>query len=263
MHDSYPHPQDSLSAPASSTEGLIEVPTWSNIGSTAMTGDVQLNLPEQSPLDREKLLFEPYTASDVSDPSEFDYDAGIFGDDVQRQEALGNIKPEPLDPEQRDKEAFIKRGKVTEESVNAALPNLRGLRDDRVIKQELTRYTDEHPGTFRDADIMKALREDDQLRLSVGARLLSAAAAYPYEVSSEEVKASQYPGYRHIPNMKSKEYVALLALSMADGTYKDPGQAMGTQHNRMMVRENGRHREAARGVLRMITKWDQWTKDLA
>ena len=230
-----------------------EIPTYIDY-------EAETSAPETTPMSREEILFEPFEPQDAGRGySDTDFDAW-FGSDEDYQRELN--KPKVVaDPEDLNKaEAMRRRGAVTEESLRAAEVNFRGLISDPVIKGAFDEYRQANPSVYKERDLMQALREDATLRLRVGSRLLEAANSYPYQISSEDQKKSIHPGYSHISKLNPKEYAALLALAMSDGTYKDPGQAMGLQHSRLMDIENGRHRQAAKHILEGKRQWDEWVK---
>ena len=127
------------------------------------------------------------------------------------------------------------RLKVTDESLADAEQVARYSDPD--IKEFLTMVKMDNPGK----DIKELLRTDDELRVKLGEFLLQKQDALTYLPGrfhrDGQTKNANYSGYPS--GLSSREYAALLALSMLDGTYKkslsDPieikyGEAIRGQH---------------------------------
>ena len=72
---------------------------------------------------------------------------------------------------------------------------------------------------------------------------------------SDNLKSANSDGYEHIGKMLSSEYVAVLMLSMLDGSF-DANRADTTcsHHNKDGSNGYGQHREAAMHVLKYLSE---------
>lgn len=110
---------------------------------------------------------------------------------------------------------------------------------------ELKEIIQQAAGTFDSTENAQALlRDNNQLRSAVGQYLLQKVSnipGLPERVVSNSQKRPSTRGYDVVTDLSSREYAALLALSMLDGTYKperttsDPidilaGEVMRGQH---------------------------------
>lgn len=104
--------------------------------------------------------------------------------------------------------------------------------------------------------VVDALRLKPDFRLSMGSYLLEKVNNYaqiegamPERIVRNQEKAPDRGGY-HMPRMSSREYAALLALSMLDGTF-DKNQILESDpvEERDGVAVQGQHRAAALKVL--------------
>lgn len=138
------------------------------------------------------------------------------------------------------------RTATTKESLRDALDAYIATSDD--IKRIVNQFAD--GGYMRQADVAAAIRDNDELRLELGKSLLdklSHTQFLPSRLNNDsEIKRPNVQGYDE--QMTSKEYAALLAISMLDGTYKDsPGDKI--YIDRYGEVRNGQHRYAAQEVL--------------
>jgi len=117
------------------------------------------------------------------------------------------------------------RGVTTDTSLETARteymgPLLNGQKDRRIAAIIRDHAKSE---TISSDDAMKLLREDSSLRKEVGAYLLRKIDDnehnLPERVARNAQKNANWGGYDDIPNMRSQEYVALLALAKLDGTF--------------------------------------------
>ena len=109
------------------------------------------------------------------------------------------------------------RMKVTPESAKNASMAFRYLEDD-TVRDLIKRYAGEK---WREEDMAEVLRENNELRVELGAYLLTKLDTLQYLPSrfySRQLKNPNEGGYEG--NMTSQEYAALLAVSMLDGTFK-------------------------------------------
>ncbi len=139
-----------------------------------------------------------------------------------------------------------KRLKVTDESLGDAV--LAYQLSDREVKAIVENYVT--PERWRTEDMHELIRENNELRVELGEyilRKLSSSIALPDRVWRNGQKRINYTGYDY-PNVSSHEAVALVALSMLDGTFKR------TPHDPVEADERGnvvcgQHRWTAANIL--------------
>ena len=141
-----------------------------------------------------------------------------------------------------------KRLKVTDESLGDAV--LAYQLSDREVKAIVEKYAT--PERWRTEDMHELIRENNELRVELGEYILqkleSSSIALPDRVLRNEQKNINYTGYNY-PNVSSREAVALIALSMLDGTFKR------TPHDPVEIDEStesvvcGQHRWTAANIL--------------
>lgn len=122
-----------------------------------------------------------------------------------------------------DLETPTRRSEITERSIADAVKRLAELRQTNPRLAGL--ITDRIRGGVSDPHQMaEALRTDKELRLAVGKELLveanirAKAGELPYQLQHDSGKTPTIDGYPE--GLSSREYAALLALSMLDGTFK-------------------------------------------
>ncbi|MFZ2544767.1 MAG: hypothetical protein WAW80_02225 [Candidatus Saccharimonadales bacterium] len=148
-------------------------------------------------------------------------------------------------PDARDDRMYI-RTSVTEGSLQDALDAYMESDDD--IKLIVNKFADgEH---MRLSDVATTIRDNNALRLELGKYLVDKLTHMHYLPSrlsnDQDLKRPNVQGYDE--PMTSKEYSALLAMAMLDGTYKDsPGDKI--YFDRYKDVKNGQHRYAAQEVL--------------
>lgn len=140
------------------------------------------------------------------------------------------------------------RLKVTGESLGDAV--LACQLSDREVKAIVEKYAT--PERWRTEDMHELIRENNELRVELGEYILqkleSSSIALPDRVLRNGQKNINYTGYDY-PNVSSHEAVALIALSMLDGTFKR------TPHDPVEIDEStgsvvrGQHRWTAANIL--------------
>lgn len=180
-------------------------------------------------------------------------------------DALQNFgEQDVVDPEQRRHELIFagptsrgrdrfgndldKRLRVTDESCKDAA--LAYQLSDREVKAIVEKYAT--PERWRTEDMHELIRENNELRVELGEYILqkleSSSIALPDRVLRNGQKNINYTGYDY-PNVSSHEAVALIALSMLDGTFKR------TPHDPVEIDEStgsvvrGQHRWTAANIL--------------
>lgn len=150
-------------------------------------------------------------------------------DDLQNYNGQGAIDPERrrhelifARPTSRGRDRFgndlDKRLKVTNESCEDAA--LAYQLSDREVKAIVEKYAT--PERWRTEDMHELIRENNELRVELGEYILqklNSSIALPDRVWRNGQKRINYTGYDY-PNVSSHEAVALIALSMLDGTFK-------------------------------------------
>ena len=121
---------------------------------------------------------------------------------------------------------------------------------DREVKAIVEKYAT--PERWRTEDMHELIRENNKLRVELGEYILqkleSSSIALPDRVLRNGQKSINYTGYDY-PNVSSHEAVALIALSMLDGTFKR------TPHDPVEIDEitesvvRGQHRWTAANIL--------------
>lgn len=157
------------------------------------------------------------------------------------------------DPQGKDRfgNDLDRRLKVTEQSQADAAMAYRF--SDQDIKAIVGPYAREHHGVWREEDMAKVLRDDPELRVQLGVYLLEkleTVGPLPKRFYGSATKNPNYVGYR---NMTSREYAALLALSMLDGTFKNPSGSdpIESKYGDII---RGQHRYAAMRILGIDTR---------
>ena len=141
-----------------------------------------------------------------------------------------------------------KRLQVTDESRKDAA--LAYQLSDREVKAIVEKYAT--PERWRTDDVHKLIRENNELRVELGECILqkleSSSIALPDRVWRNGQKRINYTGYDY-PDVSSHEAVALIALSMLDGTFKrtlyDPVEI----DERTGTVSRGQHRWTAANIL--------------
>jgi hypothetical protein len=137
------------------------------------------------------------------------------------------------DPDSKDKygRSLSERTSVTPESEMDAVYALRFANQD--IKDLVRSYKDSE--YWREEDTPRLLRDNNELRMSLGTLILEkfeGLYTLPERVhqnSPDNMKSPNHAGYPD--KMLSRDYAAVIALSMLDGTYKErPDTGETTQH---------------------------------
>ena len=204
---------------------------------------------------REQLLFAPLPDLESGEDTVDDY-SYLFADDDIFNNKMAEFEHEQNHPDYA-KQNMQKRASVTRESQDAARRELTSLKGkDQQLDIIIDTYQKEKQ-LFGD-DMLKALRTDGQLRIQVGRRLLELVNANIMGVrSGNGYKRTDAPGYENMPkDMKSTEYVAILMLSMLDGSYKE--NASDTIQKDADGRVTlGLHRTAAKQALRELSYYSE------
>jgi len=100
-------------------------------------------------------------------------------------------------------------------------------------------------------DLVDRIREDADLRKALGIHFLDKIqlnlSSMPERVIDDRSKGVEYKGYT--PELKSREYAALLALSMLDGSFNYDQEQKVQPVNKIGIPEINQHRYAARFLL--------------
>ena len=175
-------------------------------------------------------------------------------DPERRRDVLIFARPTSRGRDGRFGNDLDKRLKVTNESCKDAALAYR--LSDREVKAIVEKYAT--PERWRTEDMHELIREKNELRVELGEYILqkleSSSIALPDRVLRNEQKNINYTGYDY-PNVSSREAVALIALSMLDGTFKR------TPHDPVEIDEItesvvcGQHRWTAANVLGIGNKY--------
>lgn len=168
--------------------------------------------------------------------------------DVEKMNEEEHLKRLFAFPDKMDDRMYM-RTSVTEQSLADARSAYRNTTQE--IKKIFNTYSDR--GYMTELEAAEALRENYLLRMELGKYLvdqLRLMEFLPSRLSNDsEIKRPNVQGYEEI--LSSKEYAALLAIAMLDGTYKDSKGdpiVIGTRYDGGEV-TNGQHRFAAQEVL--------------
>lgn len=140
-----------------------------------------------------------------------------------------------------------KRLQVTDESRKDAALAYR--LSDREVKAIVEKYAT--PERWRTEDMHELIRENNELRVELGEYILqklNSSIALPDRVLRNEQKNINYTGYDY-PNVSSHEAVALIALSMLDGTFKRTPYDPVEIDERTGTVSRGQHRWTAANIL--------------
>lgn len=111
-----------------------------------------------------------------------------------------------------------------------------------------------------DEDKVRIFREDKELRLKVGSYFIQmlgdpeVSKLMPYRVRHDTEKSPNgAPGYSGLEKLRSREYVALLALSMLDGIF-DPNRQEESSYDPVKDDGGGQHRWAAKKLIEEVSR---------
>ena len=167
--------------------------------------------------------------------------------ELNREKHLAKVFRSPID----DLEAKPRLDKINEQMKNDAW-NVLQHTNDEVLKSILSSYIHGSNGKVRTyEDLRQAVLADGQLRMALGKHLLEKAKADKFDdTNAGEEKQPNHRGYGGFGGkFTSKEYQAVLALSMLDGTFDSEvsrrDQIVFVDKQFTTEIENGRHRLAA------------------
>lgn len=149
-------------------------------------------------------------------------------------------------------DAVTERAQVTEQSLQDADQMLQlAVKADPELRRILIDGT---PGVKTQPELAHALRTNQQLRTAVGEHILQRIDGMlnvmPNRIFRNTEKTSAHKGYTAELKLTSREYAALLALSMLDGTFKESQTSKATDtYDPQTDKGNGQHRYAARMAL--------------
>jgi hypothetical protein len=189
-------------------------------------------------------IFGPYSREGSVAPGDFDF---LFADETTYQAEIERRTSSEAEEARRQAERLRQRFEVTPESIDDAKPVLNAISHDHVIRDTIERFGREHD-VHGDEGIMRALREDTYLRYTVGVRLLELARQFALG-DARFSKTPNHPGYDKQTDLMPQEYIALLALAKADGSfkkgYKNDAEAVASG-------KDGRHRQSADDLIRRL-----------
>ena len=201
---------------------------------------------------RHKLLFAPVKAEtepepeiDVNYDAWFDKDNEVFDPSIDPQTQIELAANRPPDNE---------RLRVTPESQKIAEERLEiAGKSDSNLRLIFEKYS--HKGT----SLSELLRIDEGFRTDVGIYLLSKLdklanneKTMGQQIKDNSEKNPGTTGYSHIPELRSREYATLLAMSMLDGTFKDGLVKADTiEHANDGEVLLGQHRAAAKKIINL------------
>lgn len=144
-----------------------------------------------------------------------------------------------------------------EEEIKAARNRLReAMSRDRIIEAIVDKYVSNE--AWRGNEVVEIVRKNADLRYELGSYLLRDKIPMikrerphdlPDRVFVGRQKNANHTGYAHLGYLNSQEYAAMLALSMVDGTYKQPGPGDPIERGKDGRIAVGQHRAAAHILL--------------
>lgn len=230
-----PSSYDYLFAPAP------EVDHFANLSSTH----------EQRRDPRLELLFAPRLSrqevAGPATPTNYNY---LFEADAVQAEAL-LVQAQAADAVTR--EEYKKLPTISTEMKQAAMARLWEARWDPVTDAIVGKYEQQIDGNDPSMTV-DALRTNADLRYELGSyylrdKLPQLGLRLPRRVAINAQKRPGHNGYTHIPELRSREYAAMLALSMIDGTYDQPGDGDKITLDSSGLVKFGQHRTAAQLLL--------------
>ena len=192
------------------------------------------------PTDREKQLFSPIETMPTQDHSSEDYD-DLFNPNIEPVMSVegAGVRPKPRQVTAETEEEAVKTIELT-------------ISQDAFLGHILTDYVKRQNISAK--DIPRALRMDLDLRLSVGTHLIDKIsrliAELPWRIQNNTQKNPNEGGYEELGYLTSREYTALLALSMLDGSFSSQREGSDTiTYDPERGDGLGQHRYAARKIL--------------
>lgn len=150
----------------------------------------------------------------------------------------------------------------TDEQKRTAWGRLHEAESDLVIEAIISKYVTRE-GPRDPVSVTDTLRTNADLRYELGSYLLrdklpKIAREQPHDIPSRVFvggqKSPNHRGYAHLGHINSREYAVILALSMLDGTFSDPGIGDPIERNSKGYIELGQHRAAAEVLLSPIRR---------
>lgn len=211
-----------------------------NLNQLKLTPDADEIISPPTP--REEALFSPVVIPEnEKDSDESDYDDYVLGLVEAKPVEAAAVRPSK---EVKGREIVSAETKQVAERVLEA-----ALRHDEKFRSILERAIGEVPQDMSAETPVDRIRQDASVRLALGRYFLNKthamANSLPDRVKRNTQKNPNYAGYGNF--MSSREYVALLCLSMIDGTFDTSREDEVVFKNGQV--ELGQHREAARDVL--------------
>lgn len=214
----------------------------------------RMPLPSELPRNpRLEKIFAPRVAAETApqpqedDENEYDF---LFEEDeaVYEQKRLARIAKDAAASEQKGR-----LPKVTEQSRDESALKIGEARSwDHKIKEIFDRHQ-EKLGPKDRWELADELRTNADLRYDLGSYFLDKIEdkwhKMPERVRRDTQKNPNHPTYAHLNGLRSREYAALLALSMLDGTFHEPKHDP-IDYDKHGEATLGQHRAAALELLR-------------
>ncbi len=226
------------------TGNIIEVPTEEFLSKTLLSADEITSMISDETSNRKKseILYKPIKETEIVSPKE-DIEPRLkqlfspVKDETGKNDSdinYDSMFDQDIDPftskveHQTQIEAAIRttgneRLKVTAESMKMAEERLEiAGNGDPNLKLIFEKYSPK--GTH----LSELLRTNEDFRTDVGLYLLRKLdnlalneMTMGQQIKDNSEKSPRTTGYSHIPELRSREYATLLAISMLDGTFKD------------------------------------------
>ena len=148
---------------------------------------------------------------------------------------------------------------IPEPTVDSKLQAFKRLQEarnaDPIIEAIVDKYSTPSPGIPDYEAVISEVRTNPALRYELGSYLLrdklpkiqrESPHAFPHRIVVNTQKNTSHPGYRHLGYTTSREFATMLALSMLDGTFIDPGDSEPIEIDKEKPENTqGQHRIAA------------------
>ena len=192
-------------------------------------------------------IFAPYETK--TQPEDEDDYSQLF-DEANDMSGL-EVEGGAIRPDQRG------RGVVTPESEKESFLALdNAMKSDPAIRRIIMSNPNAKGGQLEVESIPKLLRTNKDLRLSLGTyllnkldRMVTYREDMPYRIVQNTKKSSLAAGYEEFKNigLRSREFSAMLALSMLDGTFGEESEP--ETYDSLTGKGDGQHRYTARQLL--------------
>ena len=227
-------------------------PVVERLGLYAIASSVSTNNEKvESPRDpRLAMVFKPILSEKEIPRQTTDYSYLFELDEEKFQKTRRELnKQEEL--ETLEKYKFTE---VNDQSRNAAIDRLKTVRQADKNINNLINLFQQSDNIVEPKDVVEMIRTNTDLRYALGEYLLEKKLPerlnnMPERIVRNTNKNPNHRGYGHLPNLSSREYAVLLALSMIDGSFQEPARGDEVERDASGRPVLGQHRGAAEELL--------------